>query len=264
MSTQYSGPLTDIDGMVAGDVSDLSKSVPIAWPEAQRICDIPEVREALDAFAADAHEENMLAMASAIMGHAVAQGRAAGLEEAAKWIDTRLGNFMSQYGYDDSETGALEFGRGPQADAKREYVGELEQIAEGIRALSPAPSDAGKVRAYGIYRTNPEENEGKEFFYYAMWHNDTVPGNGERIVPGYFTPDAALSSLEVIGKDDALLTIARDALEEIALAGMSGSGQESEEGMRDWHARRAWQFIGIAARAKTAIDAAIAAQGEDK
>lgn len=44
-----------------------------------------------------------------------------------------------------------------------------------------------------------------------------------------------------------------DALEEIALAGMSGSGQESEEGMRDWHARRAWQFIGMAARA---IDAA--------
>lgn len=59
------------------------------------------------------------------------------------------------------------------------------------------------------------------------------------------------------GKDDALLTIARDALEEIALAGMSGSGQESEEGMRDWHARRAWEFIGIAARAKTAIDAAL-------
>ena len=40
-----------------------------------------------------------------------------------------------------------------------------------------------------------------------------------------------------------------DALESIALSGMSGSGQESEEGMRDWHAQRAWEFIGIAARA---------------
>ena len=29
---------------------------------------------------------------------------------------------------------------------------------------------------------------------------------------------------------------AREALQEIAFAGMSGSGQESEEGMRDWHA----------------------------
>ena len=45
------------------------------------------------------------------------------------------------------------------------------------------------------------------------------------------------------------LRVAIDALEEIALAGMSGSGQESEEGMRDWHARRAWEFIRIAARA---------------
>lgn len=34
---------------------------------------------------------------------------------------------------------------------------------------------------------------------------------------------------------------ARDALEEIALAGMSGTGMESEEAMRDWHARRAWR-----------------------
>lgn len=41
----------------------------------------------------------------------------------------------------------------------------------------------------------------------------------------------------------------REALSEIALAGMSGSGQESKEGMQAWHARRAWEFIGIAARA---------------
>ena len=41
---------------------------------------------------------------------------------------------------------------------------------------------------------------------------------------------------------------ALEALEEIALAGMSGTGQESEEGLRDWHARQAWKFIGIAAR----------------
>lgn len=60
------------------------------------------------------------------------------------------------------------------------------------------------------------------------------------------------------------LEVARDALAEIALAGMSGCGQESEEGMRDWHARRAWDFIGIAARAKTAIDEALAASKEPR
>lgn len=44
-----------------------------------------------------------------------------------------------------------------------------------------------------------------------------------------------------------------EALREIALAGMSGTGQESEDGMRAWHARRAWEFIGIAARALSPI-----------
>lgn len=47
---------------------------------------------------------------------------------------------------------------------------------------------------------------------------------------------------------DKALQLAFEALESIALAGMSGSGQESEEGLRDWHAKRAWEFIGIAAR----------------
>lgn len=50
---------------------------------------------------------------------------------------------------------------------------------------------------------------------------------------------------------------AMEALEEIALAGMSGSGQESEEGMRAWHARQAWKFIGIAARALDPLRAAL-------
>jgi hypothetical protein len=65
-----------------------------------------------------------------------------------------------------------------------------------------------------------------------------------------------------VHEDTVLLDMAMNALNEIALAGMSGSGQESEEGMRDWHARRAWDFIAIAARAKTAIRAARAAAAD--
>ena len=49
--------------------------------------------------------------------------------------------------------------------------------------------------------------------------------------------------------DRDLMQQALDALEEIALAGMSGTGQESKEAMTEWHARQAWKFIGIAARA---------------
>lgn len=183
---------------------------PIAWPEAQRICDIPEVREALDKFAVDACEDHMLAMVSAIMGHAVTQGRAAGLEEAAKVLTKRIQESYQVHQRTDGETGERYFGDDYAEFMEVAYHAELGALAEVIKlktTASPTPSDAGK--------------------------------------------------------DDAL-TIARDALDEIALAGMSGSGQESEDGMRDWHARRAWEFIGIAARAKTAIDAAIAAQGEGK
>ena len=53
------------------------------------------------------------------------------------------------------------------------------------------------------------------------------------------------------------LKLALDALEEIALAGMSGTGQESERAMTEWHARQAWKFIGIAARQRTAIKEAL-------
>ena len=77
--------------------------------------------------------------------------------------------------------------------------------------------------------------------------------------------DSALSAQAVPDeRDKVALSIATDALDEIALAGMSGTGQESEEAMRDWHARQAWKFIGIAARAKSAIDAAIAAHAAAK
>jgi nitroreductase len=54
------------------------------------------------------------------------------------------------------------------------------------------------------------------------------------------------------------LKLALEALEEIALAGMSGTGQESERAMTEWHARQAWKFIGIAARQRTAIKEALA------
>jgi len=57
-----------------------------------------------------------------------------------------------------------------------------------------------------------------------------------------------------------VLALALEALETIALAGMSGTGQESQEALTEWHARRAWEFIGIAARAITAIKQAQQAQ----
>lgn len=48
-----------------------------------------------------------------------------------------------------------------------------------------------------------------------------------------------------------------NALEEIALAGMSGTGQESDEAMTAWPARRAREFISAAARALEPAKAAL-------
>lgn len=56
------------------------------------------------------------------------------LEEAARWVDSRRDDYISDHGIYDPETGATEFpGDGEQ------YVGELEEIAEGIRALIDKP-----------------------------------------------------------------------------------------------------------------------------
>jgi hypothetical protein len=55
-------------------------------------------------------------------------------------------------------------------------------------------------------------------------------------------------------KDEAL-KLAVDGLQEIALAGMSPPPEMSEDGIHAWHARQAWNFIGIAARQLAAIKA---------
>ena len=85
--------------------------------------------------------------------------------------------------------------------------------------------------------------------------------NDEKLLLALHTENAQLrAELEAVRRDarivSASMFTAIDALDEIALAGMSGTGQESEEGMTAWHASQAWKFIGIAARAKSAIDAA--------
>jgi hypothetical protein len=62
------------------------------------------------------------------------------------------------------------------------------------RAALSSRADGGKgeaVRAYAIYRTRLEENEGEEFFFAANWHNDYIAQDGERIVSGLFVPDTA-------------------------------------------------------------------------
>lgn len=57
------------------------------------------------------------------------------LEDAAKWVDNRREEFMREHGYQDPETGTLEYGRGAHAEAKHDYETELAEIADGLRSL---------------------------------------------------------------------------------------------------------------------------------
>ena len=109
---------------------------------------------------------------------------------------------------------------------------------------------------------DPEDRAHLSLFYRLMVETlDKSPGWQNRVIGGMCYVilfdkneiiDPASNCLELhprFARVQAELDAAREALREIALAGMSGTGQESEEGMQAWHARRAWEFIGIAARA---------------
>ena len=65
-------------------------------------------------------------------------------EKCAAWVDKRREDFDAENGYEDSETGAFEYGTGPHAQAKEEYSAELYEIAEGIRAI---PTEAAIASA---------------------------------------------------------------------------------------------------------------------
>ena len=54
-------------------------------------------------------------------------------ETAAKWVEKRMDDYVNEHGSEDPETGSLELpGTGD------EYVCELMEIADGLRALKPA------------------------------------------------------------------------------------------------------------------------------
>lgn len=56
------------------------------------------------------------------------------MEAAARWVEARCEAYANEHGSTDPETGTTEY---PGDGA--EYVGELMEIAEGLRALAPSP-----------------------------------------------------------------------------------------------------------------------------
>lgn len=63
-----------------------------------------------------------------------------GREDAARFVEQRLHDYVSEHGSTDPETGTVEY----PGDGE-EYVYELEEIVEGIRALT-SPTEASGVK----------------------------------------------------------------------------------------------------------------------
>jgi len=62
-------------------------------------------------------------------------------ETAAKWVEKRCDDYVSEHGSSDPETGMVEF----PGDGE-EYVGELMEIAEGLRALKQVEGGGDECR----------------------------------------------------------------------------------------------------------------------
>jgi hypothetical protein len=60
----------------------------------------------------------------------------AGIELAVRWLEMRRDDYVHEFGSYDPETGATEYGRGAKGQAREEYVAEIEEVIEGIRALA--------------------------------------------------------------------------------------------------------------------------------
>lgn len=81
------------------------------------------------------HEVHIAAAWGAMLDAAPTAPQASGIAAAAQWVRERRDKYIELYAIKDPDTGELEFGRGPGAEVKREYVCELEEIIEGIEAL---------------------------------------------------------------------------------------------------------------------------------
>ncbi|MBR8123265.1 hypothetical protein KDW39_08895 [Burkholderia multivorans] len=62
----------------------------------------------------------------------------AGVEAVAKMIEKKAADYLDEYGYVEHDTGAVSWGLGNHADEKRDYHWSLVELAEEVRAMSPA------------------------------------------------------------------------------------------------------------------------------
>lgn len=85
---------------------------------------------------------------------------------------------------------------------------------------------------------------------------DVLSGTMPDVGTEFYTEAQLLAIYEAGAKSErAVSDRLLDALTDISMAGMSDVPDATEESTTRWHARRAWEFIGIAARAVTEVRA---------
>ncbi|WP_070108637.1 hypothetical protein [Burkholderia plantarii] len=61
-----------------------------------------------------------------------------GVEAVATMLDKKADDYADEFGSVDPDTGALEFGTGSHAEVKRDYHSSLIELADEVRAMTPA------------------------------------------------------------------------------------------------------------------------------
>lgn len=115
-----------------------SKGIRTALPRWKSAFGIPhECASIAEAFAeAEAHHERLV---RSLIDIVPTPSFADGIEAAAKWVAKRRDDYVSEHGSYDPTTGVTEFpGTG------EEYVGELDEIEEGMRALAHNPQASSR------------------------------------------------------------------------------------------------------------------------
>jgi hypothetical protein len=170
---------TCMEGELMRDIADLLASGAVQADEMER-----KYRWAIDyANAQDRRVSEWMARANTAEA-ALAAAQAGGQGEAYSDMLRELCAYLGVGGYNSD-------GLMPPEVANQKIRDGIDNMIAVERQRAAAAGQGERVRAYAIYRQRPDENDGNEFFYAALWHNDTIPGEGERTVPGWFVPDAA-------------------------------------------------------------------------
>lgn len=159
----------------------------------------------------------------------------------------------------------------PQSTARGidQTLPELPEAFGTIRTWHDVDQDgytADQMRAYATqHATEAISRQAEELADLKYGDEILRQISGTLRAQSEFTGNYAEIVVQILAKlaaERAEVVRLREALEEIALAGMSPSPEMSQDGVEAWHAQRAWEFISIAARAISPAALATPNQGD--